>query len=165
MKRRKQHLLHSMTKEELQSEIDTHSSKAKLLKHLGLYTNTTSYRLLNYRIRVDSLDVSSMTGKGWNVGLNFKPSQARCLAEILVENSLYPPAKLRKRILAAGLKQEICEKCGLASWMGESIPLTIDHINGDPTDNRFSNLRILCPNCHAQTPTYCGRNKKSNRIK
>jgi hypothetical protein len=31
-------------------------------------------------------------------------------------------------------------------------------VNGNRDDNRLENLRLLCPNCHSQTPTYCGRN-------
>ena len=37
----------------------------------------------------------------------------------------------------------------------------VTHINGDLEDNRMENLKILCPNCHSQTPTF--RNKKRPR--
>jgi len=47
--------------------------------------------------------------------------------------------------------------CGLTEWNNKPISLELDHINGINNDNRLENLRIICPNCHAQTPTYRGR--------
>jgi len=53
-----------------------------------------------------------------------------------------------------------CEnkKCHRTTWCGEQIPLELDHIDGNPDNNDVSNLRLLCPNCHAMTETYKGRN-------
>jgi len=47
---------------------------------------------------------------------------------------------------------------GLSEWQSRPIPLELDPIDGDPRNNRLGNLRLLCPNCHAFTPTYRGRN-------
>jgi len=56
-----------------------------------------------------------------------------------------------------------CESCGLTRWQGQLIPLELDHVDGNAGDNSLTNLRLLCPNCHAQTPTYCGRNRGRGR--
>ena len=49
-----------------------------------------------------------------------------------------------------------CQNPG--EWMGKPMALELDHINGISNDHRLENLRFLCPNCHATTDTYCGKN-------
>lgn len=66
---------------------------------------------------------------------------------------------LKNRFLAEGIFQHQCVSCNLTEWLERPIPLEIDYINGDRRDNRLENLRLLCPNCHALTETYRGRNK------
>ena len=68
--------------------------------------------------------------------------------------------KLRIKLLREGLKKPICECCGNEFWNGYPIPLEVHHVDGDKTNNELSNLQILCPNCHALTSTYRGRNIK-----
>ena len=51
-----------------------------------------------------------------------------------------------------------CKICGISDWQGQKLTLEIDHINGDPKDNRLENVRLLCPNCHSQTPNCNSKN-------
>lgn len=58
-----------------------------------------------------------------------------------------------------------CSKCGwdeINQFTGKS-PLELEHKDGDFTNNSPDNLEILCPNCHALTPTYKGANKNKGR--
>lgn len=68
---------------------------------------------------------------------------------------------LRRHLLAT--QENICNTCQLASWNDQPIPLDVDHVDGDPYNNDLSNLRLLCKNCHAQTPTYGNKNKGNGR--
>lgn len=84
-----------------------------------------------------------------------RPDKRIDLDKILSGNhSNYQTNNLRKRLFEAGKKQKKCEKCGISEWLGETAPLELHHINGDSRDHRFENLKILCPNCHAQTDNY-----------
>jgi 5-methylcytosine-specific restriction endonuclease McrA len=58
-----------------------------------------------------------------------------------------------------------CQICGLSGWRGQPMPLVLDHIDGDPYNNLISNLRVICNNCDALSPTYKGRNKGNGRFK
>lgn len=64
-------------------------------------------------------------------------------------------ARKNRLINERGLK---CEICKLTDWCGTSIPIELDHIDGNPENSSKDNLRLICPNCHAQTETYRGKN-------
>lgn len=71
--------------------------------------------------------------------------------------------RLGKRYLIE-LHKGKCQICSLNEWMGKPMPLVLDHINGNPYDNSLTNLRVICHNCNAQTPTFAGRNKGNGRV-
>jgi hypothetical protein len=56
-------------------------------------------------------------------------------------------------------REHRCVICGYSEWTGQPIPLEVDHADGNPDNNTEENLRLLCPNCHAQTETYKGKGK------
>jgi hypothetical protein len=70
---------------------------------------------------------------------------------------------LKQRLLAAGVKQNRCEQCGISEWQGRPISLQLHHKDGDGTNNELENLEILCPNCHSLTDTWGGRNGRRRR--
>ena len=81
-----------------------------------------------------------------------------------IESLLASPKRdrhhVKSRLLRAGLVENRCRECGLTEWRGRPLLMHLDHINGVRTDHRLENLRMLCPNCHSQTATYGGRNRK-----
>lgn len=69
--------------------------------------------------------------------------------------------KIRKYILDT--RPNICECCKTEIWQGVAVPLVVDHVDGNPENNSLPNLRLLCCNCDALTPTYKGKNKGKGR--
>ena len=110
-------------------------------------------------IRRLGLDRSHFTGMSWAKGRR-RRDLALPLADVLINGSTYSSSRLRGRLVAEGLLREECAECGLTDWRGERLPLHLDHINGDHCDNRLENLRILCPNCHSITKTWCNRSSR-----
>ncbi len=71
----------------------------------------------------------------------------------------YQSNKLKKRLISEKILLNECSECKITEWNDNPIVLQLDHINGINSDHILSNLRLLCPNCHSQTSTYCGKNK------
>jgi len=69
-------------------------------------------------------------------------------------------SKIKKRRFIFDRDKNKCISCGRKHWNGDSIPLQIDHVDGNNKNNDESNLRTFCVNCHACTPTFMNRNKK-----
>ena len=67
---------------------------------------------------------------------------------------------LRKILLKI---KDSCWNCDIKYWNEKKLVLEVDHINGDASNNLPENLQLLCPNCHSQTSTFCGRNKGFGR--
>lgn len=69
-----------------------------------------------------------------------------------------------KCLIRSGLKENKCECCGITDWNGKHITLQLHHRNGNPRDNAFENLEVLCPNCHSQTDNYGSKNAALHTI-
>lgn len=80
------------------------------------------------------------------------------LQQLLVVGRKTNRSHLKRRLLAAGIKQNRCEICGITRWMGKPVSMQLHHKNGDGSDNRLENIQFLCGTCHSQTETYGGRN-------
>jgi hypothetical protein len=147
------------TDHDLARAVEQANSVAGVLRQLGLKPGGSMYVSVQDAIVRLGLDTGHFNGQGWRKGASTPVRAARPLSEILVENSRFTSSHLRKRLIQEGVKEAACEGCGRTEWRGAPIPLQLDHINGDRTDNRLENLRLLCPNCHAQTDTWCSKNR------
>jgi len=145
--------------EALAKALTANTTISGVLRTLGLSTSPGNFKTLHRHILRLGLDTSHLLGKAHgSSGSGKKP-----LTEVMVIDSTYlNTGSLRRRMLKEGLLVEVCAKCSAPpTWQGERLTLQLDHINGDPFDNRHVNLRLLCPNCHSQTKNYTGRNRSS----
>lgn len=146
--------------DDLRAAVESGATVADVLRHLGYQPSGGMHRFISAHIQRLNLDTSHFLGRAWARGKKMGGGLvARPLDEILIKDTRLAGSRILRRLINEGLKSHACEGCGRSEWMGQPIPLELDHINGVPTDNRIENLRALCPNCHALTPTYCGRNR------
>lgn len=138
------------------------ASIAEVLRFLGVTISGWNYRRVHLQVARDNLDTSHWLGQAYLRGKSHAFNKSTPLSEILVEHSTYAnSAQLKRRLIASGLLNPACHECGITQWRGRTLTLQLDHINGVGDDHRLENLRLLCPNCHSQTETYCGRNSRA----
>lgn len=71
----------------------------------------------------------------------------------------YPYGALKQRLLKNRVLKNECQICNITEWNGKKIVMHMDHIDGNKRNHRLENLRMICPNCHSQTPTYAGKKR------
>jgi hypothetical protein len=150
--------LSECTDNEISEAVRSSRSLASVMTKLGFRPGSGTQASLKARIAHLGLDTSHLLGQGWRRGRRGHIVPLRPLEDLLVKGILVQSNRLKRRLICEGLKEPRCESCGTIEWNGAPIPLELDHINGRRDDNRLENLRVLCPNCHAQTDTYRGRN-------
>ena len=93
-------------------------------------------------------------------GISKSRSDKMNLIEYLENSKDIQTNKVRIRLLEEGYKEHRCEYCGLTTWLDKPIPLELHHKDGDRTNNTLENFVLLCPNCHAFTDSYRGKNSR-----
>ena len=165
-KRRRKSLVWSVPVGDLRKIVSESLTYVNVLRYFGLSDQgsngrTLKRRLDEERINYDHIKNASLSEKG------FKSSpQKRDLQDLLRKGSSIRSKSLKLRLLREGLLIYKCynSKCLITeSWLGSPLTLQLDHVNGDRTDNRLENLRLLCPNCHSQTDTF-GYSKKQVKL-
>ena len=153
------------TREILAEAVASSVSIAGVLRHLGLRMAGGTHAHISRRIKHYQLDTSHFTGSVHNKGVASRDKLPWQHYLVLRSEPLRKETahRLRRAMIESGITYECAACSGDGSWMGMELRLEIDHINGDPFDNRRENLRFLCPNCHAQTSTYCVRNRGNVR--
>ena len=154
----------SWTDTDLIASVAASTSMAQVLRRLGLRAAGGNYEQMNVRIDSLRLPTEHWTGQAHLRGKTNPHVRRHPLQSILRRGTYYQSNKLRKRLLRERVLEPKCSSCGGVEWQGRSIPLELDHVDGDKTNNQLDNIRLICPNCHALTPTYRGKNTKYPHI-
>ena len=141
--------------EELANAVAQSISVAGVMRLLGIRPAGGSHFHISKRIKQANLDTSHFTGQSHNRGKMFKQPASYFLRMHDNNEQRVRTNYLRRALLEIGRRYE-CEMCEIpGQWLGKPLQLHVDHIDGQPSNCTAENLRFLCPNCHAQTPTYC----------
>ena len=157
------------TKDWLEELCKDSYSYAEVLRKAGRKQGGGTQATLRKKIEEFGIDISHFTGQRWqdspNQIDNHESREKYSLEEVFIKNSPVTQKVLRGYVERHNLIPYKCQNCGCdGHWQNGVIALEIDHIDGDNTNNEISNLRYLCPNCHALTDTYRGKNIKLKKL-
>ena len=144
-------LWEKFSKEDLESFIKESESFRGLAGKIGYNIEKShGYPIESLKRMVEkyNFDISHFKGQGWNKN-NFDYSRFQygkaIKSNVMIDALTY-------------LRGWKCEQCQLEMWNEQKIPLEVHHLDGDKLNNELNNLQLLCPNCHALTENWRGKN-------
>lgn len=163
MNKKRRSIIWNIPSKEFKALVLMCNSYAEILRHCGFDNKGNNYKTLQIRLKEEGIDVSHLI-------MNKKKYQRKQryykkLENVLCKGIRYNGQRLITRLCEDKLIEYHCAICGNpGNWNGKKLTLTLDHIDGDHYNNTLENLRILCPNCHSQTSTFCGKTKHGSYI-
>lgn len=124
---------------------------------LGISQSTASIWLRDHPLSSQEIKQKEVDGRLRGLANRHYPSHLE-----LVETKGFDNVSQKlKKTWIIHEQEERCNRCGLDQWLGEPIPLELEHKDGNPSNDSRENLECLCPNCHAQTPYYRAKNVRA----
>ncbi|MBT6052625.1 MAG: HNH endonuclease [Candidatus Scalindua sp.] len=158
------------TNEDLKEVIKNSTNWSQVVRSLKLKQGGGTKQNLKRIAQKLSYDFSHFCqNKGFNKGHWIKgniPPNKKPIGELLKNGVNIQSNILKKRVIAEGLLKNKCMICGQPPiWNNQKLVLELHHVDGDKLNNRLSNLKIICPHCHSQTPNFRGKNKRIKKLK
>ena len=149
--------LKKYTKEWLEELCADSYSYAEVLRKAGRAQAGGSQNTLKKKIEEFDIDISHFTGQRWQHSPVFQEKYTP--ENLFVKNSSVSNQTIRKYLVKYDLIPYVCSECGCdGNWRGYVLALQLHHKDGDHSNNELNNLTFLCPNCHAITENYGGKN-------
>lgn len=135
-------------------------SVAEILRRLGRSSVGSANAAMKLRLETLKADTSHF---GTGPRPNYLGKQGSCypLDYWLKKEGVINTYRIKKRLIKAGLLKDVCSECGLGpEWRSKPLSLQLHHKDSNRRNNALENLRVLCPNCHAQTDKFAGSSNK-----
>lgn len=149
--------LRKYTKEWLEELCAESYSYAEVLRKAGRAQAGGSQETLKKKIAEYEIDITHFTGQRWQYSPEFQEKYTP--ENLFIYGTTASNQTLKKYLLQYELLEYKCSECGCdGNWRGHVLALQLHHKDGDHHNNKLTNLTFLCPNCHAITDSYGGKN-------